>query len=79
MNAAQGAADPNRTKHYLELLAQSGHSCAFGNDIKSGLEAALSSRPELEQPVGAHITAYKDFLRKTCGDICLEPQPATSG
>lgn len=65
----QGLADPNRTKHYLEVLAKSGHSCAFGADIKSGLEASLSAHPEIQDKIGPHIKEYADFLKKTCGDL----------
>ena len=67
--AAQSAADANRTKHYLEFLAGAGHSCAFGAEMKSGLEAELSQRPELANSVGAHINTYKEYLKKTCGDL----------
>lgn len=67
--AAQGRANPERTKHYLEVLAKAGHSCAFGADIKGGLEGALSNTPELSSLVGAHVNAYKDALRKACGDF----------
>ncbi|HRI70556.1 MAG TPA: hypothetical protein PK156_40270 [Polyangium sp.] len=67
--AAQGKVDPNRTKHYLDVLTQSGHSCAFGADIKSGLEGAISVTPELEPAIGPHVKAYKGFLEKTCGSL----------
>lgn len=67
--AAQGKADPERTKHYLEVLVKAGHSCAFGAEIKGGLEGAISNAPELQTLIGAHINAYKDELRKACGDF----------
>lgn len=67
--AAQGRANPERTKHYLEVLAKAGHSCAFGADIKGGLEGAISSTPELKDLIGDHVTAYNDSLRKACGDF----------
>lgn len=67
--AAQGSADPQRTKHYLEVLAKAGHSCAFGADIKGGLDGAISSTPELKDSIGTFVTTYNDSLRKACGDF----------
>jgi hypothetical protein len=67
--ASQGRADSNRTKHYLDLLGQSGHSCAFGANIIGGLDGALSVTPELADSIGVHINAYKEFIKKTCGDL----------
>jgi len=65
----QGKTDPNRTKHYLDVLTKSGHSCAFGADIKSGIDAGLVDHPELNGSIGESFTAYKEFLKKTCGDL----------
>lgn len=67
--AGQGRADPNRTKHYLELLSQTGHSCAFGANIKGGLEGALSVTPELDGAIKGPVTTYKEFLRNQCGEL----------
>jgi hypothetical protein len=40
-----------------------------GRNLPQFVCASALTTPELQALVGAHITAYKDALRKACGDF----------